>query len=81
MGSSEGGAMCMVFAATYPERIAGLVPYGTYAKSAKTPDNPWGTFPSDPEELEYYIEARVRDWGSPLTHSGGRRAWRPSAAT
>ena len=31
MGISEGGAMAMLFAATYPERTRSLVLYGTYA--------------------------------------------------
>ena len=31
MGVSEGGAMAMLFAATYPERTRSLVLYGTYA--------------------------------------------------
>jgi pimeloyl-ACP methyl ester carboxylesterase len=30
-GWSEGGPMCLMFAATYPERVSGLVLYGTYA--------------------------------------------------
>jgi len=30
-GWSEGGPMCLAFAATYPERTSGLVLYGTYA--------------------------------------------------
>jgi DNA-binding winged helix-turn-helix (wHTH) protein len=32
VGVSEGGPMCSLFAATYPERTAGLVMIGTYAK-------------------------------------------------
>lgn len=31
-GYSEGGPMCVLFAATYPERTRALVLYGTYAK-------------------------------------------------
>ena len=33
-GYSEGGPMCVLFAATYPERVTALVLYGTYAKRA-----------------------------------------------
>src|SRR5262252_8522026 len=29
-GMSEGGAMCMLFAATYPERCSGLIMAGSY---------------------------------------------------
>jgi alpha/beta hydrolase fold/Adenylate and Guanylate cyclase catalytic domain len=76
MGSSEGGPMCMLFAATYPERTAGLVLYGTYATNTKTPDNPWGSFPADPVELERVIEERLRDWGKPVDALG----WSPGLA-
>ena len=41
-GYSEGGPMCVLFAATYPERTRALVLYGTYAKR-RDPDEdyPW----------------------------------------
>jgi pimeloyl-ACP methyl ester carboxylesterase/class 3 adenylate cyclase len=41
MGSSEGGPMSMLFAATYPERTRALVLYGTFARGAWAPDYPW----------------------------------------
>jgi pimeloyl-ACP methyl ester carboxylesterase len=31
-GISEGGPMCLLFAATYPHRVEGLVLYGSYAR-------------------------------------------------
>ena len=31
-GISEGGPMCLLFAATYPHRVQGLVLYGSYAR-------------------------------------------------
>ncbi|MGH7782181.1 MAG: alpha/beta fold hydrolase [Candidatus Binataceae bacterium] len=36
-GWSEGGQMCLMFAATYPERTAGLVLYGSYASMKGAP--------------------------------------------
>ncbi len=41
-GYSEGGPMCVLFAATYPERTSALVLYGSYAKR-RDPDEdyPW----------------------------------------
>jgi class 3 adenylate cyclase/predicted alpha/beta hydrolase len=33
LGFSEGGPMSMMFAATYPERVAGLILFGTFARS------------------------------------------------
>src|SRR5258708_2562781 len=38
-GWSEGGPMCLMFAATYPERTAALVLYGTFASMSA---EPWG---------------------------------------
>lgn len=37
-GFSEGGALSMLFAATYPERVPALVLYGTFAYAAVAPD-------------------------------------------
>jgi pimeloyl-ACP methyl ester carboxylesterase len=33
LGYSEGGPMSMLFAATYPERVAGLILFGTFAQA------------------------------------------------
>jgi pimeloyl-ACP methyl ester carboxylesterase len=38
-GWSEGGPMCLMFAATYPERTSALVLYGTFASMR---NEPWG---------------------------------------
>jgi len=41
-GYSEGGPMCVLFAATYPERTRAIVLYGTYAKRSDPDDDyPW----------------------------------------
>ena len=61
-GISEGGAMCMLFAATYPERCTGLILAGAYARRAWASDHPWGL--SD-EQFSAWIEVIRRDWGSP----------------
>lgn len=41
-GSSEGGALSILFAATYPEHVSALVLYGAYAWFAWAPDYPDG---------------------------------------
>ncbi|HEV7764704.1 MAG TPA: alpha/beta fold hydrolase, partial [Thermoanaerobaculia bacterium] len=41
-GVSEGGPMCSLFAATYPEKTVALVMIGTYAKRLRDVDYPWG---------------------------------------
>ena len=54
-GVSEGGAMAILFAATYPERTSSLILYGAYAKE---PDY------MNPEQLEAYAESLRKNWGS-----------------
>jgi DNA-binding SARP family transcriptional activator len=63
VGYSEGGSMCALFAATYPDRAAGLVMIGSYARMIHAPDHPWG-----PSAADYagYIDMVQRDWGGPL---------------
>jgi class 3 adenylate cyclase len=41
MGISEGAPMCLLFAATYPERTHALVLHGGMARSTEAPDYPW----------------------------------------
>jgi pimeloyl-ACP methyl ester carboxylesterase len=41
LGVSEGGLMTLLFAATYPERTAALVVYGTGASYVRSADYPW----------------------------------------
>jgi pimeloyl-ACP methyl ester carboxylesterase len=40
-GHSEGAAMSILFAATYPERTTALITYGGFAKRMRTADYPW----------------------------------------
>ena len=58
-GYSEGGPMAMLFAATYPERTAALILYGTYARRAVTADYPWGR---TPEERAAYAAQIENEW-------------------
>lgn len=67
-GSSEGGTMCMLFAASYPERTAGLILHGAYAKALWSPDYPWGRTRQEVQEDLAIIE---RDWGKPADLSRG----------
>ncbi|TGQ64249.1 alpha/beta fold hydrolase [Mesorhizobium sp. M00.F.Ca.ET.186.01.1.1] len=61
-GSSEGGSMCMLFAATYPERTSALVLNATYARGIWAPDYPWAKTGKQVEEELAEIE---REWGEP----------------
>jgi pimeloyl-ACP methyl ester carboxylesterase len=63
LGVSEGGPMCVLFAATYPERCTGLVMAGSYARRAWAADYPWGL---SNEQFLAWIEVIRHDWGSPV---------------
>lgn len=63
VGVSEGGPMCSLFAATYPERTAGLVMIGTYAKRIRDEDYPWA--PTE-EQREAFFDLMRTDWGKPV---------------
>ena len=63
IGVSEGGPMCSLFAATYPEKTTALVMIGTYAKRIKDDDYPWGV---SPEDREAFFDLVRRDWGKPV---------------
>jgi DNA-binding winged helix-turn-helix (wHTH) protein/pimeloyl-ACP methyl ester carboxylesterase/class 3 adenylate cyclase len=63
VGVSEGGPMCSLFAATYPEKTTALVMLGTYARRLRDTDYPWGP---TVEEREKFFEEMQRHWGGPL---------------
>ena len=63
VGTSEGGNMCMLFAATYPERTAALVLNGSFAKGIWSEDYPWG---KTREQVEEELAVIARDWGGPF---------------
>src|SRR5438045_9014908 len=56
-GVSEGGPMCSLFAATYPEKTLALVMIGTYSKRIWAPDYPWAPTTA---ERQHSLEA-IRD--------------------
>lgn len=60
-GVSEGGPMSILFAATYPDRVAGLIGLGTYAARIPTPDYPWAP---DPAAREKWLDALENEWGT-----------------
>ena len=62
-GVSEGGPMCSLFAATYPEKTLALVMIGTYAKRIRDAEYPLG--PTQ-EEREHFFEVMRKYWGGPV---------------
>lgn len=68
LGTSEGGNMSILFAATYPERTVALILYGCFAKGLWAPDYPWA---ATRQELDDELAAIARDWGGPFDlHNG-----------
>jgi pimeloyl-ACP methyl ester carboxylesterase len=59
-GLSEGAAMSMLFAATYPERTAALVVRSAYPRRMWAPDYPWGL---TEEEYERELPRDLRIFG------------------
>jgi len=60
IGISEGGPMCSLFAATYPEHTSALVMIGTYAKRVWAHDYPWAP---TAEQREAFFDVIQNDWG------------------
>jgi pimeloyl-ACP methyl ester carboxylesterase/class 3 adenylate cyclase len=80
-GYSEGGAMCILFAATYPDRASALIMAGSFARRTLAPDYPWGPAA---EQQRAFIDQMEADWGgsvgiedrSPsLAHDERYRQW------
>jgi pimeloyl-ACP methyl ester carboxylesterase len=63
MGVSEGGPMCLLFAATHPQRTTALILIGSYARRMWAPDHQWAT---PPEEGEAFLKEIAHDWGGPV---------------
>ncbi|HEU4833111.1 MAG TPA: alpha/beta fold hydrolase [Pyrinomonadaceae bacterium] len=62
-GVSEGGPMCSLFAATYPEKTLALVRIGTYAKRIRDAEYPWGP---TLEQREQFFDVMREQWGGPV---------------
>lgn len=62
-GFSEGGNMCMLFAASHPERTIALVTYSCFAKRIWSPDYPWAPTPEDRAKEYEQVE---REWGNEM---------------
>jgi class 3 adenylate cyclase len=65
LGMSEGATMCMLFAATYPERTSALVLWGAMARSTAAPDYPWAPEKEAVEEAQEELVGPM--WGQGAT--------------
>lgn len=59
-GTSEAGALNLLFAATHPDRTSALILVNSYARLAWSEDYPWGIRPGDAESL---LSAVEEGWG------------------
>lgn len=73
LGVSEGGPMCSLFAATYPQKTLALVMIGSYARRLRATDYPWG--PTE-EQHRVFLDEIAKNWGGPV----GIEARAPSKA-
>jgi pimeloyl-ACP methyl ester carboxylesterase len=63
VGVSEGGPLCTLFAATYPEKTEALIMIGSYARRLADVDYSWG---QTPEEHQAFCDAILEGWGGPV---------------
>ncbi|WP_174543187.1 alpha/beta hydrolase [Paraburkholderia monticola] len=61
-GASEAGPACIKFAADHPERVAGLVLFGSLAKGCATPDYSHALLAS---QYDAWLQKLVAVWGGP----------------
>jgi class 3 adenylate cyclase len=73
LGVADGGPLCLLFAATYPERTAGLALYACLAKFTQDHEYPWGWTPAG---IQLYLSAGEPEWGTGV----GAEALAPSLA-
>jgi class 3 adenylate cyclase/esterase/lipase len=69
-GSSEGGALSILFATTYPDRVSALALYGAYPRMAWAPDYPEGI---TEEVATPILQNMEMNWGRGL--AGGLPMW------
>lgn len=62
-GVSEGGPLCALFAATYPEKTIAMVMIGSYARRLWAEDYPYGV---REEHRHHFLEEIRRNWGGPV---------------
>ena len=80
-GASEGGPACIRFAGDHPDRVAGLILFGSLAKGNATPDYPHAL---EASQYDKWLQQLVAVWGGPagietfapsLSRDPQARAW------
>lgn len=60
LGINESGSLCLMAAATYPDRFQSLILYGSFATTLWQPDYPWAP---RPEERAAEVKTLLDNWG------------------
>ncbi len=60
LGGAEGGPICALFAATFPERTSALILAASYPRRKWAPDYPWGL---DEETQQRILVSYDKKWG------------------
>jgi class 3 adenylate cyclase len=61
-GTSDGGAVAVLFAATHPDRTSALILANAWARSMRAPDYPWGHL--DEAAVDKFVGVVVAKWGT-----------------
>lgn len=64
-GFAEGGPNSLVFCAAHPDRVLGLILYGTGAKGSRSSDYPWAL---TEEQYAKWLDWLWEVWGKPVPH-------------
>jgi class 3 adenylate cyclase len=82
MGVSEGAPMCILFAATYPERTQALILHGGMARSTEAPDYPWASPVAGLAEAAselimplIYVGEDMEIWAPSMADDAQAKAW------
>lgn len=59
-GASEGGPACVAFTARHPDRVAGLIMYGSMAKGTRAPDYRWALTSA---QYDTWLAQLIASWG------------------
>ena len=76
-GAQEGGAIGLLYAATFPERTTALVTFGTWPRFLAAPDYPFGV---RPDLLEKTLELMESAWSDPEFNKQYAIQFNPSLA-
>jgi pimeloyl-ACP methyl ester carboxylesterase/class 3 adenylate cyclase len=86
IGVSEGGPITLLFAATYPERTAAAILYGTGASHTRAPDYPWAPTLEDWDRIlatsetpaigsDEWLDSRLEALSPSIADDPEARAW------